>query len=188
MDIDNHLTELHCQDEHELWEEIRRGSQTALKVVFTKYYKVLYNYGVKMADIAVVEDCIQEVFVSIINSGPKLGSINSMKFYLLLSLRRKIVETLKKNKRLSLFSQNADYDFELSYEEQVIQLQTKDELRHRLDEAIRKLPNRQKEAIFLRFYGSLSYAEVAQIMNLDYQSVRNLIFKAITAFRKDISR
>ena len=186
--MDNYLLESDCKEEHALWEEIKQGSQTALKVVFTKYYKVLYNYGVKMADATVVEDCIQDVFISIINSGPKLSSTNSIKFYLILSLRRKIVEVLKKNKRLSVFSHHPDYDFELSYEAQVIQLQTKNELKYKLDEAIRKLPNRQKEAIFLRFYSDLSYAEVAQIMNLDYQSVRNLIFKALTTFRNNICR
>jgi RNA polymerase sigma-70 factor (ECF subfamily) len=57
-----------------------------------------------------------------------------------------------------------------------------DEKELRLDhlaQAINQLPPRQKETIYLKFYKNLSNIEVAEIMEVNPQSVSNSIQKAI---------
>jgi DNA-directed RNA polymerase specialized sigma24 family protein len=53
-------------------------------------------------------------------------------------------------------------------------------------EEINRLPKRQHEAIFLRFYEELSYEDIAAIMNLNYQGARNIIYKSVKALRKNM--
>ena len=49
--------------------------------------------------------------------------------------------------------------------------------------ALDELSPRQREIIYLRFYQNLSYEEIADIMDLNYQTSRNLLYKAIRSLR-----
>jgi RNA polymerase sigma factor (sigma-70 family) len=49
--------------------------------------------------------------------------------------------------------------------------------------ALAELTPRQKEAIYLRYMNRMSYEEICQIMDMNYQSARNLIFRAVEKMR-----
>lgn len=55
-----------------------------------------------------------------------------------------------------------------------------------LRDALNALAPRQKEAIYLRFFEGLNYNEISGIMELNYQSARNLIHRAVEQVRKII--
>ena len=65
-----------------------------------------------------------------------------------------------------------DYSTEVDAAEKELKLD-------QLAEAINQLPPRQKETIYLKFYKNLSNSEVAEIMQISYQSVGNNIQKAV---------
>ncbi|MNL37045.1 RNA polymerase sigma factor [compost metagenome] len=47
-----------------------------------------------------------------------------------------------------------------------------------------QLPPRQNEALLLRYYHNLEYAEVAQMLNIKEQTARNLVQKALAILKK----
>ena len=55
-----------------------------------------------------------------------------------------------------------------------------------LQNAMNKLPERQKEAIYLKYYNNLSGQEIADIMNINHQSVRSTLAKALNNLRDDL--
>ncbi len=71
-----------------------------------------------------------------------------------------------------------------SPEDLMVENETRQSLHEHLLQALNLLPARQREAVYLRYYEELSYKEVASIMGVNYQSVVNLLFKAMTALRK----
>lgn len=56
-----------------------------------------------------------------------------------------------------------------------------------LSKSLNKLPKRQKEAIYLKYYTGLNAKEIAEIMEINYQSVVNLIHKGIKSLKEDIT-
>jgi RNA polymerase sigma factor (sigma-70 family) len=52
---------------------------------------------------------------------------------------------------------------------------------------LNKLPNRQKEAIYLKYYSGLKATEISEIMGINYQSVVNTLHKAIKSLKQEIS-
>ena len=56
-----------------------------------------------------------------------------------------------------------------------------------LKQLLEKLPKRQHEAIYLRFYHNFSYEIIASMMNMNYQSVLNLMQRALKSIRKEYS-
>lgn len=166
------------------WHAFTSGDREALGLLFRMYYPHLYKYGNKIvADEQVLEDCIQELFIELWqhkNPPPTL----SVKAYLLKALKYKLLKTLHKKNRLLPDA----VAFEISYENFMIAKQEDEEKIKKVVQAIDQLSNRQKEIIYLKFYQNLSYEEVSEIMNINYQVARNLLHQAIKSMRKILSQ
>ena len=57
---------------------------------------------------------------------------------------------------------------------------------HRLDQLnfmMNMLPARQKEVLYLKFYQNLSNQEIAELLKVQYQSVSNLLQRALAFLR-----
>ena len=56
----------------------------------------------------------------------------------------------------------------------------------KLDAALSRIIDRHREIIHMKYYQQLEYEEIAQIMDLNYQSARNLVNRALIALRKEM--
>jgi RNA polymerase sigma factor (sigma-70 family) len=169
-----------------LWNNFRSGTEESFEIIYRTYVKPLYLYGSKFTNNKeFVLDCIQEVFVDLFIHRHNLGETNNIKLYLFISLKRKLIRSLRK---VSLVQSFPDYElpFLSSYsnEEEVAEQESDISTINRLNEAMETLSPRQKEAIYLRFVSGLRYDEICQILDLDYQSVRNLVHRALEKLRK----
>jgi RNA polymerase sigma-70 factor (ECF subfamily) len=57
-----------------------------------------------------------------------------------------------------------------------------------LDGLLSRLPSRQRDCVVLRYYGDLSYAEIAGVMGIEVGTVGALLSKAHTALRVELER
>ncbi|HBL78416.1 MAG: hypothetical protein A2W90_07675 [Bacteroidetes bacterium GWF2_42_66] len=175
-----------------VWEQMKSGDEKSLSQIFTFFYSDLYQYGMKLFALPdLVKDSIQDVFVRIWEKRASIGEVQNPKAYLISSVRRKLflnketqhtglTEQILKNEGVQNFSFSASEFMEI--EEISVQL------RNSLVQAINNLPERQRELIFLRFYYNLRYAEIAQIMEVNEQTVRNLMQRALANLREKIDR
>jgi RNA polymerase sigma-70 factor (ECF subfamily) len=74
--------------------------------------------------------------------------------------------------------------FELSHENLMVGREMDAEKTARVLQALAQLSNRQKEIIYLKFYQELNYEEVSDIMNINYQAARNLLYQSIKSLKK----
>ena len=77
-------------------------------------------------------------------------------------------------------------DFSLTIEDMMIQDETFESNKMKLQQSLEFLSSRQREAIYLKYYEEMSYEQICDIMDINYQSVRNLISKGIIELRKYI--
>ena len=177
------------KDDGSLWKEFRQGSMEAFSAIYSTHVQALNNYGRKLTtDQKFVEDCIQDLFIEIWKSKENLGDTDSIKYYLLKSLRRKIIRQLPGTQTLGLDAEE-NYHFDLSSPETlIINEQTEAFQVKKLNEALKKLTRRQKEAIYLKFYQGLNFQEVSSVMSLGMKSTYNLISRSVEELRKHISK
>lgn len=168
----------------ELWNRAADGSQDALGELFRRYYSLLVQYGSKIcSDTALLEDTIQELFAEIWQKGPN-QSVQSVKAYLLQALKFKLYKTFRDKKRMQSVEETGNEPFELGHEHFLVKNEENSEKMKKLVNALNQLPARQKEVIYLKIYKGLSYEEVSEIMEINYQVVRNLLCQALKSFRK----
>lgn len=168
-----------------LWSKVIEGDKDALAFIYKTYFNSLYQYGMKLhSDEGLVKDCIHDLFVSIWLSRERLSVTDSIRYYLLASLKRKIASQQQKGLLGRLFENPAEMPFTSSPEEVLIGEQSHRELRAKLVKVMDKLPRRQKEILYLRYYEGLDTKETAAIMELSVNSTYVLLSKAINYLKK----
>ena len=171
-----------------LWTQVRLGDEEAFSSLFERYYGSLVNYGkTLMTGEDRVKDCVQDVFVNIWTYRYKLNEAIVVKAYLLSSVRKRIARL---HGREHIFSNIKSIDsleflFDFSIEDRLIADETTAKKVEQLNKSINQLSDRQKEAIYLRYHQGLSVEQVAEVLNLNYQSTKNLLHRAILQLRKD---
>lgn len=166
-----------------LWERFCKGDRDALGTIYRGYVDDLFHYGMHFCrDSEIVKDCLQDLFQCLWLEREHISSdVQNISYYLLSSFRRRLLRSLIKNRKFNTESSFASFDFELipPQEEIIIQNETYHQQVTQLREGIAALSRRQREAIYLRFYQNLSYADIAHLMSMKVDSVYNLISKAI---------
>lgn len=175
-------------DDKILWKLLKSGDSQALETIYKLHAKALYRYGMRFAShTEQVNDSLHDVFVELWQKRLQLTpEINNIRFYLLKSLRNRLLRAFETHKRTVLTDDISSYQFdaEQSLDDVFIQNETDEQLKSDLAHAISRLSTRQREALYLRFNQNLSYEEIAQIMSVEQQSAYNLIFRAIESLRK----
>lgn len=167
--------------------KIVNGNISAYEHIFKKYYGDLYGYGLKLCgDPELVKDMVQELFTMIWERKHDLGHILSLKVYLLVVLRRRMLNALKEKRHERTIIQEYKWEPDMSFsiEEIIIEDEKASELKEKLIKAINSLPDRQREVLYLRFYNGMSYEEIEEILSINYQSIRNHVHRAMTRLRE----
>lgn len=172
------------KDDATVWNEFKSGSDRAFTHIYKNYANILYNYGCQFTHHHdLVKDSLQELFSELLVNRKKLGSTNSIKYYLFKSIRRKILRNKQKEDSAKLrdsFYYDSHFEVEVSAEMKAIKDILQEEQRRNLQKAIAKLPAKQREAILLYFYEGFSYEQIAEILSMSVvKSARAIIYRAI---------
>lgn len=175
-------------DSH-LFDLLKEGDKNALSKLYLKYYDFLLHYGVRIVpDEFLVEECIQEMFIYILEASGRLGNVNNVKAYLFSALRRRILEKIKAQRKIQSFETEIynRTNIQFSHDE-IVDLEFRLENNNqRLFVALNNLPWRQREAIYLRYYNGLSTNEIAEIMGAANQTILNTLYQALKKMRGNI--
>jgi RNA polymerase sigma-70 factor (ECF subfamily) len=179
------------EDEALLWLQFKNGDRDAFAALYQRHIIALIAYGAKLCpDRESLKDQIQELFVELWNSRENLAAIDSIRFYLFKALRYKLIR-LGKHRHIhtgidGMTTQYSDTLMEAPIETSIIERELHESYHHLLKDALRHLTLRQQEIIQLRFYQGFSHEQIAELMDVNYQSVSNLLYKALCRLKERI--
>lgn len=176
----------HTDQPSELWNNFRTGSKEAFELIYKQNAKILLAYGRKInGDRQVVYDAVHDLFNHIWNHRENLGPTVSVKNYLLKSLRSRLYKISQKHNNLNLeyLLYEEEHDYFESKESEIINYEETEVKKKLLRRAIIELSKREQEVLHLKFFEMQSIEEIADILGIKYQSVKNTSFSAITKLR-----
>ena len=186
-DSEIQFNQLNAPTDQHLWESLIHGDESAYSFIYEHFIDDLYGYGKNICTHrTLVEDAIQDVFTDLWKYKSNLASVRSIKAYLLISLRRKILRLLQKEKLFIVHNDKLPEDnfhWENSIQDILIQEQDLKIKIKRIEKAMGQLTRRQKEIIYLRYFQDLSHQEIAEMMGLNQRSTYNLVSKAINLLK-----
>lgn len=173
-------------DEQYRWQQFLEGTQQALSDIFLYHHDDLFRYGLKLTgNQEMVKDCIQDLFLKLWKNRRNLQMVNSVKPYLFKSLRNHLIDSIGLLKPNVPMSDEIEDHLEIiySHEDFLIHNQVTEEIRQQVIAALNKLTKRQREAIYLRYFEELDFETIANLMDMNLQSVRNTLSRAMMLLR-----
>ena len=175
-------------DDHKLWNKLKAGDEKSFSLLFEKYYGDLINYGNSFSPFAEkVQDCVQDVFADVWLYRESLQEPNVVKAYLLSSVRKRITRLYERDhifKKITT-TDSIEFLFDFSVEHELIDDEATAERVLYLNKLLNDLPGRQKEALFLRYNQGLTVEQIAEMLDVNYQSASNLLHRGLLTLRKE---
>lgn len=173
--------------DRDLWDAFKEGDSTAFGQIYNDHIIELLNYGYRVtSDRQLIKDSIHDLFLHLWLHRSNLSEVDSIKHYLFRALRNRVLQNLSNSIEArpkdiagimdALFAEN-------SLEQTLIEEETESDQINALKKAINLLPVRQQEVIQLRYYHDFSLEEIASVMGINNQSVRNLLHRSIVLLR-----
>ena len=121
-----------------------------------------------------VQDAIQNLFTNLWDKRTSIKTPTHPKAYLLRSLRNNLLRDAKRELKVADLDPNHQHHvhFTSSTSEQ------EDQFKY-MRKVIQNLSDREREVIHLRYYQEIRNKEIAEIMGISYQSVANLLQRAL---------
>ena len=186
----SHISQKNYDTKDELtqhWSNFIRGDDDAFSKLYERLVRELFSFGTTFtADRELVKDCIQDVFFRIYQNRAQLTSVDNIKLYFLITLKNLLIDTFRKqqnyNKFLAVY--DAEESLDDSQEERLIEQESHVFLHSQTEKYKSVLTMRQQEIIHYRFVDDLSIEEISKLLNINYQSVANIIQRSLKKIRK----
>jgi RNA polymerase sigma factor (sigma-70 family) len=116
-----------------------------------------------------------------------ISAIQNIKFYLLRAVKNRLLDELSRMQPEDIDEATFSYLQEASNEDQLMDTNETDLLKKKyIEKVFEKLTGRQKEAVYLYYIEELSYDEISQLLGMNYQSVRNIVHRALMRLREKL--
>lgn len=177
--------------DNDIWASYRNGDEQAFRQLYDIYYASLVKYGYRFTrDQHVIEESIQDLFIKLWQNRQSVGNTPSVKFYLYKSFRRVLARKLEYLPDDVTYTDDDDklqFRFEIGQDEVLMQQERILELKRQLETAMAGMTDRQREAIYLKFYEDLSYDEISEVMSITPKATYKLVYRALDQLRENLS-
>lgn len=174
---------------HQIWQSFKEGDESAFKKLYEIHAPQLFKFGLKISrEQWLLKDVIQELFIELWDKRNRLSDPENIGNYLIISFRNKLYKKLKQQSKIEGFDSNSNEFIQDSAEVLWVLDEDENKAKSLLKEAIDQLSIRQKEAIHLKYFNGLSSKEISEILEMNVQSVSNILHRALTALKKKIKK
>lgn len=158
---------------------LKQRDQQAFTEIYNRYWIILYTHVYKMLrDEEESKDCLQEVFSKLWLKSDRIISSENLGGYLFRSARNQVFNLLEKRQvRRNHMDSMIEY-FQRTDVSSLDRIEDK-QLRHIIEMEIQKLPPRMRRIFELSRKDALSHQEIAEELNLSYQTVKKQVQNAL---------
>lgn len=172
--------------EKALIQKIRKGNQAAFATIFSLYYKDLVVFSFSYTrNMEVAEELVQDLFVRLWEKHTSLDITSSLKAFLLKSVQNACFNWIKHHAMVQKHSMILAKSMLLADEETEHYILHSD-LQNRLNEALEKLPEEQREVFRLNRLDQLRYEDIAQKYGVSIRTIEVRMAKALQFLRKEL--
>lgn len=179
-------------DDITVWNSFLAGNDEAYELIYKQHVRKLFLYGTTLTtDEELVKDCIHDVFIHIYKNRRNLGETNNIRLYLISALKNAMRMVFRKQKTYDKYTDSLKEDLtDLTDNtiETIINIEDEIERKSQIETVWNILTGRQKEIIYYRFIEGMSLSEISKRENINYQSVANIVQRALKKMQKFYSK
>lgn len=172
-----------------LWDNFLSGDEEAYACIYKQYVQALFSYALQFtSDRELIKDCVQDVFEKIHRNRNKLGTTDNIKVYLFVIMKNSLLNAMKKERTYFQYIGGIETS-PIETETAADKLEEKEKeakMQKDIQRIFSLLTPRQKEVMFYRYVEGLAIQDIASLVDMNYQSVQNLIQRSIKKIREEL--
>ena len=162
-----------------------RQDEEALAALYDRYGRVAYGLALRIVrDQALAEDAVQEAFLAVWRTAGSFRAERAKASTWILTLaHRRAVDLVRREERRRaqpLADGVEDADERALPADEEIELTDR---RRLVQEALRQLPDEQREALELAYYGGLTQSELAERLSVPLGTIKSRMFTGLRRLR-----
>jgi RNA polymerase sigma-70 factor (family 1) len=168
-------------DDLKLWEKIRSGDTSAVKVLHDRYYYQLYLYAKKIYyNPSVLDEVVSDCFIKLWTKRNDLVIARSVKSYLFMMLHHNLIDILRRKDVTIHFEEGSFPEFPDE--------ESQNEFDHYalLYTAMEKLPEQRRQILELAVFESYSYAQIAEKNKISINTVKTQMGRAYRFLKEEL--
>ncbi len=172
--------------------KVKNGDVAAFEELVARHRSSVIGTIYRMlGDLDESHDLAQRVFIRVWSSAPRYEPSAKFTTWLFTITKNLVYNESRRRKRRPHYSLEAQAeDFHLAMPDTSV-VEPGDALLHKemqeaIDQAMEKLPDRQRMALVLRRFEHMPYDEIAKVMELTVSSVKSLLFRARLQLREEL--
>ena len=179
-------TKIYEQSDAELILLLREGQKKALTVLYQRYAGLIYSIAYKvLQNQQEAEDLTQEIFITFWKQNrfePSRGSLSS--FFGLLTRSRAIDKIRSSNTTQNFLARWQKIFSEEPSEALPIEQVSMEERQEKLQKALNKLPELQRQILEMNYLEGLSQAQISTALNLSLGTVKSRYRQGLSQLKK----
>jgi RNA polymerase sigma factor (sigma-70 family) len=160
-----------------------RSEHSALAELYDRYGRPAYGLALRiLRDDALAEDAVQDAFLALWRTAarfvPERGKAST---WILTLVHRRAVDLVRReeHRRADTLESAPDVGGDAVEEEALLRLQ-----RERVQAALRQLPDQQREALELAYYGGFTQSELAERLGQPLGTIKSRMFSGLSRLRE----
>jgi len=164
-----------------------RGDEEALRILVQRWEGPVYAFLVHMmGSTEDAEDLCQDTFMRLIQAARRYQPAGKFRSWLLRIAGNLARSRLRRRKILRWVPLGPEHDVRHVPARDPLAALVDRQEQQRVQAAIQRLPDRQREALILKQFHGLAYREIAEAMGASVASVQMLLHRAMTALRGEL--
>jgi RNA polymerase sigma-70 factor (ECF subfamily) len=162
---------------------VARSEESALAELYDRFGRVAYGLALRiLRDEALAEDAVQDAFLTVWRSAarylPERGKAST---WVLTHVHRRAVDLVRREERRRTEPIETAPEATSGPADEMAWLRLQ---RERVQEALRQLPDQQREALELAYYGGFSQSELADRLGQPLGTIKSRMFAGLTRLRE----
>jgi RNA polymerase sigma factor (sigma-70 family) len=169
------------EEDLKVWERIKQGDSSAVKVLHDRYYYQLYFYGKKICrNPSVLDEAVSDCFIKLWTRRNDLLIVRSVRSYLFLMLRNALIDILRQKDHAIYLEEASFLDL------------PNDELHEELDRysklysTLEQLPEQRRRILELAVFESFTYAQIAEKLHISVNTVKTQMGRAYRFIKEEL--
>lgn len=148
-----------------------RGDEDAFARLYRRHRHGLYGYALSFTgQEARAADAVQELWLGALEDIERLTHVVNVRAYLYRSLRNRLIDEYRRRARERRALEGEAREPRLVKARDTAAAQEQSE---RLSDALRKLPEEQREVVLLRIYSEMKFADIADVLQENTKTVES---------------
>ena len=170
-----------------LWQKfLKYGDDHSFSLIYNSHIDKLYSYGIHLGfHSELCKDAIQDVFYKLYLSSENLSGVNNIAAYLFTSLKNRLIDMSRNDSRIQKVELiNQSFSIDVTILDDIIDAEKAVLLKNKVEELLASLTPQQREAVYLRYMHDLNYTEISELLDINPDSARKLMFRAMKKLRE----